>query len=168
MTIRTLLLYPLCGLAMAGAALAEEGDSVDRASLSPQDRMSMDVGSYVFSTYLSGLIQDEFEAARLLLRLMMLAKQNALAATCEGFELDSARYTAVLNDIMAPFQGLVDEGNNNLVVDRVMFGYGALFGGQLALASNDPDGFCAYGTELRKEFAEQDSEGNFLVLAPAE
>lgn len=168
MSFKTTLLIPLCGLAMAGAAFAQEGEPVDRASLSPKDRMAMDVTSYVAATYFTNLTEVEFDDAQVLLRLMMIAKQNALAVTCDGFELNSEQYTAVLNDVLAPFQELVDEGQNNLVTDRVMFGYGTLFGGELALASYDPAGYCAFGVELRQEFSENDDSARFLVLAPAE
>lgn len=146
-------------------ALADDGP-VDHASLSRQARMAMDVSSYAASTYFAGLTGDEFKDAQVALRFMMVAKQKALAASCDGFSIDSARYTSVLNRLMAPFEGLVKKGQNNLVVDRLMFGYGTLFGGELALAAYDPVGFCANGTELRNAFSKNAVENKFLVLVP--
>lgn len=165
MTLRRSLILAACGLAVAGAASAQDGDM---ANYSPKEQMALAVMTHVSENNLTGLLDDEFAEAQMLLRLSLIAKQFALAETCEGFELEGDLYTSVLNDVMSPFAGLVEEGQNNLVVDRAMFGYATLLGGELTLAAFDPDAFCAFGTELRAEFTESDTDGKVLVLAPAE
>lgn len=165
MIFKNSLFIAACSFAMASTVSAQDSTTTP---YSPKEQMAIAVMKHVAENNLEGLIEGDFEEAQLLLRLSLLAKQFAIAETCDGFELDNDRYVSVLNDTISPFSGLVEEGQNNLVTDRVMFGYGTLLGGELALASFDPDAFCAFGAQMRDEFGENDAEGKILVLAPAQ
>jgi len=89
----------LCLLFLAGAASAQTGEPVDRASLSPETRMNMAVANYAFDY--QGSYKDLVTPSDIL-RLAMVAKFNVIALTCEGFEVDDARYNAVLKDLVGP------------------------------------------------------------------
>lgn len=52
-------------------------------------------------------------------------------------------------------------------MDRVMFGYGTPFGGELALVSCDPAGDRAVGVALRDDVSGDEGAVGFLVLGPA-
>lgn len=160
--LKTTLLSALCGLALAGNALAQENKPVPRTDLEPADRMAMHVMSYAFE-HMADLIPPEKK-----LQLAMVAKQRAAADSCDGFEIDNQKYIAVMNATMADVVGLVEDGKENLVTDRVMFGFGMMMGGELALAAYDPEGYCAYGAELRAELEEDDKDGLVFVLKSAD
>jgi hypothetical protein len=97
------------------------------------------------------------------LRLLFVAQQQALAATCEGFEIDRERFRTVMNSILGSLQALTEPEQNNLPVDVVMHALGVAVGGQIAVAAFDQDAYCARGEVVKAEMAE-DSEGRIAIL----
>jgi hypothetical protein len=143
----------------ASVAVAQTGETVDRSSLSPETRMNMAVASHVveyFAGY-EGLLEEKE-----VFRLAMVAKMKAIALSCEGFDIDAARYNAVTADIVGPLLTLThsaeaQEPKNNLPFTIAMSGYSMFLGGNLAVGAYDPERFCGLGDVLRKQMTEDDS-----------
>lgn len=159
MRLKTFLLPMLCGLAGTGAALADTTTPVDPATIDVKQRMSM---AYVDQSFT--LLKDLVDPGDVL-KLVLVTKQEVLAAMCEGFEIDNDKLTTVLNTVLAkPMAG----GNpDSLVFGRVMHGYGVLKGGEMALATYDPDAYCTYGIDLRAQFQTEEGGEAVNVLKPA-
>ena len=143
-------------IAFAGHVLAQENAPADPAE-DPILRMNTAANTYAIES-----------ASRLLepgdvLRLLVVVQQKALAANCDGFEVDHERYRTVMNSIMGELQELTEPEQNNLPVDVVMHALGIATGGQLAVAAYDQDAYCARGEVVKAELAE-DSEGRLTVL----
>ena len=80
-------------IAFAGHVLAQENAPADPAE-DPILRMNTAANTYAIES-----------ASRLLepgdvLRLLVVVQQKALAANCDGFEVDHERYRTVMNSIM--------------------------------------------------------------------
>lgn len=142
-------------LALAAPALAQDDPAAD-----PVLRMNDAVNTAAL-TRLGDLLPPGD-----VLRLFAVARQEALATSCDGYELDMARYTAVLNDILAGLREGTEPGAENLPVDVAMSAYSVVLGGQIAVGAFDQAAYCASGAEIRAELA-TDSEGRIGVLAPA-
>lgn len=159
MTRARTLAAAICMALMSTAAAAQTGETVDRSTLTPETRMSMAVAAHVveyFADY-EGLLDDKD-----IFRLAMVAKMKAIALTCEGFDIDEARYNAVMADIVGPLLTLTQnpetaEPRNNLAFTIALSGYSMLLGGELAVGAYDPGKFCALGDVLRKQMAEDDA-----------
>lgn len=139
-------------LCLAGAAVAQSGDPVARGDLSPIDRMNMAVGTHVFETLTS---MDMIEPGDIL-RLAIVAEQKAIALTCDGYEVDEGRFSAVMAEAIG---SLIDtessEGGAITLPFMIAYsGYATLLGGNLAVAAYDPDAMCALGAVLREELSE--------------
>ncbi len=157
-------LVSTAGMAVAQTA-APAGDPVDRASLSATDRMSMAFTSHVFDTLTSyeGMMNPTD-----ILRLAIIAKQRAVAETCEGFTVDETRFNAAMQGAIG---SLIDtetsEGGAITLPFMIAYsGYATLLGGNLALAAYDPDAMCAHGAQLREELSEEGGEA-LLIWADA-
>jgi len=146
-------LFPLALIGAAGPAVAQEADSV-------ADRMSMAV-----STTVERNLTDLLEP-RMILRVLLVAQQRVIADLCDGYELDPERFSAVMNNTLGELTGLVEEGQNNLVVDIVMVNLGIAMGGQRAVAAYDEAAYCANAQALRDELA-GDTEGVISIWKPA-
>lgn len=149
------------GLAFASVAVAQSGDPVNKADVPPSERMAMQVGAHAFEQ-----MGDIIEPNKKLL-ILLVAKQRASAAVCEGFEVDETLFNNVMTDALSQVIGLVEDGKNNLPLDNVMFNYGVMVGGELALAAYDPAVYCAAADQLRTEFQEEEGGEKVNVLKPA-
>lgn len=153
-------LAPVIFLAiLTTGASAQTGAPVDRDSLSPEARMNMAVAAHVFE-YIEGY-EGLFEPGDVF-RLGMVAKMKAVALTCDGFDLDTDKYNALMADILGPLTELpenteVEEPTINLPFTIAMSAYTMFIGGNLAVSAYDPAGFCAFGDELRTQLAEDDA-----------
>ena len=157
----TRILSALAVLALSGVATAQENTPVPRDEIDPSKRMAMHVVSYAFR-HTEGIFPPEK-----MLLLAMIAKQRVAAESCDGIEMDNAKYTTVINAAMAEVMAATAEGDNNLVLDRIMYAYGLLVGGEMAVAAYDPDAYCSFGEKLRRELQEDDTEGRVFVLQAA-
>jgi len=156
--VRTVAPAIFLALLTTGAS-AQTKAPVDRDSMSPEARMNMAVAAHVFD-YIEGY-EGLFEPGDVFL-LGMVAKMKAIALTCDGFDLDTVRYNAIMADILGPLTELsenteVEEATINLPFTIAMSAYTMFIGGNLAVSAYDPDGFCAVGDELRTQLAEDDA-----------
>ncbi len=122
---------------LAAAALAQTGTPVDRATVTPIERMNTAVVAHV-SENLQGY-RDLFEPT-MLLKLAIVAQSKVIALTCDGVELDDDRYNTVMNGILGP---VLEKGSSspdganaiNLPFVIAMSAYSQLLGGNLAVAA---------------------------------
>ena len=161
MTIKTSLVSVLLGTAIAAGATAQETTSVDPATLDLGPRMAMSYAN------LSNEYFEDLLAPEQMLRLFIVAKQQVVATACDGFALDEERLNGAVNEIIGT-QPKNDDGTFNfLIMGRVMHGYGIIKGGEMALATYDPEAYCAYGMEVTAELSGSEQEG-LLVLRVSE
>lgn len=161
MTLKTGLLSTLCAAAIATGALAQETTPVDPATLELGQRMSMSYAN-LSDEYFEGMLAPEQ-----MLRLFVVTKQQVVATACDGFALDEEALNGALNEIIGAQPRNDDDTFNYLIFGRVMHGYGIIKGGEMALATYDPDAYCAYGTDIIAELSGEDPEG-LLVLSVSE
>lgn len=151
-------------LPLAGGAAAQTGTPVARADISPVDRMNMAVATHTFDFMAS--YPDVFPP-EVTLRLAIVAKAKAIALTCDGFDLDEARYNAVMSEILQPYVTVGGEGEQlSLLFVIAMSGYSMLLGGNLATAAYDPAAICALGERLRAQMAEDGDRGLLIWADP--
>jgi hypothetical protein len=151
----------LAALIPVTAAQAQDRAAVPRSDVPPEQRMMMHVNAVVFDR-LSTLMEPQD-----ILKLVLVANQAAVAATCEGYEIDSEAYSRVMGTILAPLRALVPEGQENLPLDIAMHGYAMAFGGWMARAGYDAASFCADAAKMTAEFEESDSARALRVWARA-
>jgi hypothetical protein len=82
--------------------------------------------------------------------------------SCEGYEVDDEKFSAVMNDIVSKLKPLTPEGQNNLPIDTVMAGYSTALGGQLAIEAYDKYAYCASAAAFREEL-KKDAEGRLTI-----
>jgi len=160
MTALKSLICALCLLPLAQVAAAQSGDQVDRADLAALDRMGMEVGTYA-AEYLGGY-GDLFEP-QMLVKLGVIAKQRAIAHTCDGFEVDMERYNTAMDGLLRPIIDMIkppEDGGAaiNLPFTIAMSAYSMLLGGNIASGAAAPDKMCALGSDLRDALAGGDDE----------
>jgi len=161
MTIKTSLVSLLLGTAIAVSATAQETTSVDPATLDLGPRMAMSYANLANEYF------EEMLAPEQMLRLFIVAKQQVVATACDGVALDEARLNAALNAIISTQPRNEDDTFNYLIFGRIMHGYGIIKGGEMALATYDPDAYCVYGTDITAELSGSEQEG-LLVLSASE
>jgi len=153
MTMKTGLFSALCGAAITTSALAQETTPVDPATLELGQRMSMSYAN------LSDTYFEELLAPEQMIRLFIVAKQQIVATACDGFALDEERLNGALNEIIGTQPRNEDNTFNYLIFGRIMHGYGISKGGEMALATYDPDAYCTCGTDIMAELSATESEG---------
>lgn len=144
---------------MTAAGVANAAEPETRYPDDPAKRMTEAVDKYVFESVMRLIEPGQA------LRLVLVARQYAASARCEGFVVDDDKYRAIMNDIVAELAKLTKEGQNNLPVDVVMAGFNTSLGGQLAVAAYDKEAFCSEAKLFRDEL--KDPEGRLLILKPA-
>ncbi len=161
MTMKISLLSALCGAAIATGAVAQENTPVDPANISLGQRIAMSYAN-LSDDYFKDLLAPEQ-----LFRLIIVTKQQVVATACDGFKLDEARMNDALNAILGT-QPKDENGEFSILIfGRIMHGYGIIKGGEIALATYDPDAYCTYGNEVIELFSEKDPDG-LLVLSASE
>jgi hypothetical protein len=143
--------------AVPAAASEPVGTPVDRASVGAEGKMGIQVANYAMDS-LQGIVPQPK-----IFRLMLLAKQKALASSCEEFTIDDEKYKAAMAVALEDVTRLVSPSDANPALRKVLFGYGTLLGGELAIAAYNPASYCAAGRDLRAEMAE-DGSANIDVL----
>lgn len=122
-------------LALSAPALAQDNTPVAIGDVDVVTRMNASVNELVADRIRDMLAPGD------LLRLLVVSQQAALAANCDGYDLDPQRFGTVMNDIVSDLQAQTDASANNLPVDVVMHAYGISLGGQTAVAAYDIDAF---------------------------
>lgn len=144
--------------AMPAMAVAQtEGTPVDRAAVGPEGKMGLQVTNYAFQT-----LKDVVPPQKTL-RLLLIAKQRALATTCAEFDVDNDRFTSAMAVALEDVTKLTKPNEANLALRTTLFAYGTMVGGELAISAYNPDSYCANGRELRDELKE-DPSANILIL----
>lgn len=147
-------------LPLAGGAAAQTGTPVARADLTPVERMNMAVATHVFNVMAE---YGDLFPPELTLGLGIIAKAKAIALTCDGFEVNEARYNAAMTRLLEPYITANAEGSAvNLPFTIAMSAYSMLLGGNLATAALDPAATCALGDRLRAQIAE-DGDDSLLI-----
>jgi hypothetical protein len=163
------LRLPAAALAATLTALpapAQESMLVPRTDVPAEQRITMDVLSRIYGDLEDLIGEGKPMSPGSMLRVMLVAKQKAAAETCEGFTVDPARYEKVMTEALKGVSASVAGEASDEMFQRVMLAFATGFGAELAFASLNPEGYCAFAAELREELAE-DAEGLALVWADA-
>lgn len=156
---RTLLLSTLCMASLCTAAAAQDKAPVDPATLDLGQRIAMS-----YSDMATAMFEDLLEPEQIL-RLLVLTKQRVVGSVCEGYVLDEEKVNKVQSAILST-QPMNKDGNiSPLILGRIMHGYGIFLGGEMALATHDPDAYCGYGADIIKELSGEAGGEEFLVLS---
>jgi len=147
-------------VAFAGVGLAHGDATAQQTEVRVETRMSAAVTAAVAEQV------RELVDPQKTLGLYVVGAQRAAANTCEDIEVDEDKYAAVMNEILADVSGLVEAGQNNLALDRVMIGYGIALGGETAVAAYDPELYCTNALGLRDQL-QADDDGLFDILEDA-
>ena len=170
------LLPVLCGLALAGAAHAQSPAStadrkpVPRSEVPVQARMAMHVSALV-SEDLKQLVPEDDKRGPLLLRMALVAKQEALSLSCDGYTLDQRRHADVI--LRATGEVVRDKGADKdaaaaqAILNQVLRRYNTLLGGELAQFAYDPSGFCTAGKEVYESLLKNPEGESLLALKTA-
>ena len=157
MNLKTTLLSAFAGASLCSAAMAQETTPVDPATLDLGERIAMSYSDMATEFF------DELLEPEQMLQLFILTKQRVVGTVCEGYVLDEEKLNEAQKKILAT-QPKTDDGNlSPLILGRIMHGYGIYLGGEMALATYDPDAYCGYGAEIIEEFS-GDAEGEELLV----
>lgn len=156
--------------ALASGALAQanarpEGSKpVARSEVSPQARAAMHVNARVLED-LKQFVPDEETRAKMLLRMVILAKQESIAASCAGYDLDQQRmFTLMFRTTMPLLDEKIAKDVRTANLNRALRQYNTLLGGELAQFSFDPKGYCDYAKTVVEDLSGYSEAETMLVL----
>lgn len=168
------LIPALCAVALAFAgatpaqaqtATPQANTPVARKDVPVSARMSMKVGALVMED-LRQFVTDDKTLGFIYLRMVLLAKQEAIGVSCAAYELDQKRMVAAMFRTMGPLtQGVekdVAQGN----LQRALRQYNTLLGGEIAVFAYDPAAYCEAGKALFKDLSEDKEAESMFVLRP--
>lgn len=163
-----LVLAATCAIGLGGAAQAQQaaadsGAMVRRSDVPVSARMGMHVHSYAMKE-LEAAVPERDIMQPLFLRLILLAKQEATAISCEGFEKDGKRMIPVMFRTLQPILQGAEPGKPNPKVEAALRAYHTMMGGELAIFAQDPDGFCEYSQQMVEELGKSEDEKSLLVI----
>jgi hypothetical protein len=171
------LIPALIALGLAGAATAAQSPEppapatppaklVNRAEAAPQTRMSVHVNGIVLEE-LRSLVPDEAKLGPLFLRMVLVAKQEAIGASCDAYTVDQKRMVAVMLGTIAPAVEGLDKDKTQSTINALVRQYHTMLGGELAAAGFDQAGYCTAGKELFDQISGNVEKDKILVLMPA-
>ncbi len=169
--LRKFLVSAALGTAtIANSALAqttarpEGGKPVARAEVSAQARAAMHVNARVLDD-LKQFVPDEETRAKMLLRMVILAKQEAIATSCAGYGLDQQRmFTMMLRTTMPLLDEKTPKDVRTANLNRALRQYNTLLGGELAQFSFNPNEYCDYAKTLMDDLGGYSEADTILVL----
>ncbi|MFN4239610.1 MAG: hypothetical protein ACK4E5_03095 [Erythrobacter cryptus] len=147
-------------------AAGQTATLVRRSETPVSARMGMHVHSYALKE-LEAAVPARDVMQPLFLRLVLLAKQEATAISCEGFEKDRDLMIRAMFRTLKPVLEGAEAGKPNSQADAVMRAYHIMMGGELAIFAQDPDGFCEYSQKLVEELGKSEDEKSLLVITQA-
>jgi hypothetical protein len=157
-------------LALASAAAAQtasrpEGSKpVPRSEVNVQARMSMHVNGLVVEE-LKALVPDEKTRAQMVLRMMLVAKQEAIGHSCASYEVDQRRMANVMLRTVRPATEPASDASKKVAnLNEVLRKYNILLGAELSQFGYDPSGYCDYAKTLVKDLEEYSESDTILVL----
>ena len=83
--------------------------------------------------------------------LQIVAHQAAIAAACEGFVLDDAKFQKVFDTLAPQDPSKLTDAQKVYYDQHLLVVYGVLLGGELAALSDDVSDACAEAEESRKD-----------------
>ena len=170
--LRTRFLAPALGIAATltavspAAAQTVNGPPAARSELGPSGRIAAHVSALVLED-LKQFMPDDTRRASVFLRMVLLAKQEAIGASCAAYVVDSKRLAAVLMATMRPVSDGLAKDVATANQARALRQYHTLLGGELAQFAADPGAYCASGKELVADLAAYPDAQSPLVLKPA-
>jgi hypothetical protein len=136
----------------AGLSLAHADTATPEAEFAPENRMSAAVTA-AMAKHVGNLVDPETTIG-----LFLVGYQRVVADSYAGFEVDEEKARTVMDALLADVTGLVEEGENNLVLDVVMVGYGMGVGGETAVAAYDQELYCANTAEFRESSSKESND----------
>ncbi|MFN3989189.1 MAG: hypothetical protein ACK4IS_02900 [Erythrobacter sp.] len=169
--LRTALFAPavaLVGLMLAAplAAQTASGPPAARGEVNPNGRIAMHVSALVMED-LKQFITDETKRSSIFMRMVLVAKQEAIGSSCAAYVVDQKRLTAVMMRAMRPLSEGVSKDVATTNLNRALRQYHTLLGGELAQFAYDPDGYCNRAKQLVTDLGEYPEAQSPLVLQPA-
>ncbi len=152
--------------AVAQTAPPEGSKPVARADVPVSARMGMHVSALVLED-LKQYVTDDEKLGAMFLRMVILAKQEAIGASCAAYELDKDRMAVLILRTMQPLSEGVEKDVAISHLQRALRQYNTLLGGELAVFAYDPAGYCAAGKTLFAELGEYPEADSMLALKPA-
>ncbi len=167
--LRTFLLAPAFAalvLACPAAAQTASGAPAARSEVPPNGRIAMHVSAMVLED-LKQFIPDETKRSGVFMRMVLIAKQEAIGASCAAYAVDQKRLTAVMMRAMRPISQGAAKDVATANQGRALRQYHTLLGGELAQFAYDPSAYCARAKELVAELGTYPEAQSPLVLKPA-
>jgi hypothetical protein len=169
--LRKFIIAAALGMAaMATGALAQttarpEGSKpVARAEVSPQARAAMHVSARVLED-LKQFVPDDDVRAKMLLRMVILAKQESIASSCAGYDLDQQRmFTMVYRTTMPLLGEKTPKDVRTANLNRALRQYNTLLGSELAQFSFNPKEYCDYAVTLMEDLSGYSEAETMLVM----
>jgi len=153
-------------LATAGQAQTASSPPAARSEVSPNGRIAMHVGALVMED-LRQFIPDEATRGAIYMRMLLLAKQEAIGASCAAYTLDQQRMTATMIRTMRPISEGVSKDVGTANLGRALRQYHTLLGGELAQFAYDPGGYCDHAGQVFEELGGFAEDRSILVLKRA-
>lgn len=153
-------------VALAQDAASGETKPVARADVPVTARMGMHVSALVLED-LRQFVTDEQKLGPMFLRLVLLAKQEAIGTNCTAFDLDKQQLLTLMKRTVQPLSEGVEKDVATSQLHRALRQYNTLLGGELAVFAYDPDGYCDAAAVLFKELGEDGGADSMLAIKPA-
>lgn len=177
---RTLIVIPaLVALALAcpaaaqtaappadGAAGTPNVKKIGRNDVSVSTRIGVEVNGHALEA-LRPVVTDESKLGPLFLRMVLIARQEAVGARCAAYSVDPKRQVAVMLGAIAPAVEGLEMDAAQTTTSQILRHYHTMLGGAIAQYAVDPDGFCAAGEELYKRLSGEAESEQTLILTPA-
>lgn len=169
--LRMFVFAAACTIGLGAAAQAQNADPagsklVARNEVPVNGRMAMHVHSYALKE-LETVVTDRDVVQPMFLRLILIAKQEATAISCEGFEKDDKRMLPAMWRTLQPVIQGAEPGVPNARLNTALRAYNIMMGGELAIFAQDPDGYCDYGKKVVDEIGMSEDEKSLLVITQA-
>ena len=138
----------------AGAVEGRSGDAVARDDRDTVSRMGKEIGPHA-ADGLSGC--GDLSEPEILLRMAALARQGAIAQSCDGYRVDQALGNEAMNGIAGPIlASIAASSGGDLPLTIAVSACRVVPGGCLAAGAAEPDAVCALGQQLRASLSGRD------------
>jgi hypothetical protein len=173
---RTLTLIPaLVALVLACPVAAQSAEApanasatrkISRAETTLSTRIAVAVNGHVLED-LKPVITDQAKLGPLFMRMVLVAKQEAVGANCAAYSVDRKQQVATMLGSIAPALEGLEQDKAQSTINQVLRHYHTMLGGALAQHAADPDGFCAAGKDLYERLSADADGDKVLILTPA-
>lgn len=139
-------------LPIIGACSSEAPETEDAATTAEAGANEVDVKTHMQLTaaeYLEGAMEDTFTPEQVGV-LQNVSHQKVVAETCDGFEVDNAKWAKALTPVIEAKKGEADFDAARLH-DQLLTGLGLAVGSELSIAAYDQQAFCDGAREERSD-----------------